>query len=146
MSQITPQILNFARHLIAHETGGIKSSETKTPNACYVCERLGPHLTNLMGTLGFRALLARSLALAAVEVPWLLTVQIAANGSFEGFNAIRAQLDPNEVLKGCVVVLAHFLRLLLALVGEDLTLQLLREVWPKLPSSENLNFIGDDKK
>ena len=135
---------DFAKRLIAYETGGNKSSGTKTPAAFHVCEKLRPHLATLMGNAGFRALLSRALALASAEVPWLRAVHVKADGSLEGLEELHAQLDPEEFAEGRVVLLAQLLGLLVAFIGEDLTLRLVREVWPKLPLND-LDFGKGDK-
>jgi hypothetical protein len=139
MNRATPKMRDFAERLIGYETRENKSSETKTPAAaCRVGEKLRPHLATLMGNVGFRALLSRALALANAEVPWLRAVHVKADGSLEGLDELGAQVDPDEIFKGCVVLLAQLLGLLVAFIGEDLTLRLVREVWPKL-SLNNLD-------
>jgi len=135
---------DLAERLIAFETRDNKSSETKTPAACLVGEKLRPHLATLMGNVGFRALLSRALALANAEVPWLRAVHVKADGSFEGLDELGAQVDPDEIFEGCVVLLAQLLGLLVAFIGEDLTLRLGREVWPKV-SLDDLDFGKGDK-
>ena len=136
---------DLSQCLIAYETRGNKSSETKTPAACLVGEKLRPHLATLMGNVGFRALLSRALALANAEVPWLRAVHVKADGSLEGLDELEAQVDPDEIFEGCVVLLAQLLGLLVAFIGENLTLRLVREVWPKL-SLNDLDFGKGDKK
>ena len=130
---------DFADRLIAYETGGNNSSVTKTPAACLVSEKLRPHLATLMGNVGFRALLSRALALANAEAPWLRAVHVNADGSYEVLDELATQVDPDEIVEGCVVLLAQLLGLLVAFIGEDLTLRLVREVWPKL-FLDNLDF------
>jgi hypothetical protein len=130
--------------LIAYETRGNKSSETKTPTACLVGEKLRPHLATLMGNVGFRALFLRALALANADVPWLRAVHVKEDGSLEGFDELEAQVHPDEIFEGCVVLLAQLLGLLVAFIGENLTLHLVREVWPKL-SLTDLDFGKGDK-
>ncbi len=144
MSRATPKMRDFAERLIGHETRKNKSSETKTPAACRVAEKLRPHLATLMGNLGFRALLSRALALANAEVPWLRAVHVNADGSLEGLGELATQVDPDEIFEGCVVLLAQLLGLLVAFIGKDLTLRLVREVWPKL-SLNNLDAGKGDK-
>jgi hypothetical protein len=97
-----------------------------------------------MGKVGFRELLSRALALANAEVPWLRAVHVKADGSFEGLDELGAQVDPDEIFEGRVVLLAQLLGLLVTFIGEDLTLRLVREVWPKL-SLNNLDFGKGDK-
>jgi hypothetical protein len=123
---------NFAARLIAYEADGKKSSETSTPVAFDVCEKLRSRLATLMGNAGFRALLARSLALGNAEVAWLRAVHVKADGSLEGLGESAAQVDPGELAEGGIVLVAQLLGLLTAFIGENLTVRLAREVWPKL--------------
>jgi hypothetical protein len=83
---------NFAERLIAYETRENKSSKTKLPAACLVGEKLRPYLAALMGTVGFRALLSRSLVLANTDVPWLRAVHVKADGSLEGLEELTRQV------------------------------------------------------
>ena len=85
-----------------------------------------------MGSAGFRALLSRSLALANAEVPWLRAVHVKSDGSLEGLDELEAQIGADDFFEGRVVVLAQLLGLLAAFIGENLTLQLMGEVWPNL--------------
>ena len=112
--------------------------------AVLVDERLRPHLSILMGKLGFRALISRALVLANAEVPWLRAVHVRTDGSLEGLDELAAQVGPEELFKGNVVLLAQFLGLLVTFVGEDLTLRLVRDVWPKLPLND-FGFGEGDK-
>jgi hypothetical protein len=139
MSRATPKIRDFAERLITYEMRGNQSSQTKTPVACLVCEKLRPHLATFMGAVGFQALLSRALVLTNAEVPWLRSVHVRADGSFEGLDELGTQVDPKEIFEGCVVLLAQLLGLLVAFIGEDLTLHLTREVWPKKPL-DNFDF------
>lgn len=123
----------FAERLIEHEAKGNKSAGSKKITAFPVCEKLRPHLATLMGNVGFRALLARSLVLAGAEVPWLRTVQVRADGSLEDPAGLAAQTDKREIAKGRIVLLTQLFGLLVAFIGEKLTLRLVHEIWPKLP-------------
>ena len=137
---------DFAGRLIAFEAKGNKSSESKSRLAFSVGEKMRPPLATLMGKAGFRALLSRALALASEEVPWLRAVHVKADGSLEGMNELEleAQVDPEEIFDGRIVLLAQLIGLLVAFIGEILTLQLVREVWPKL-SLNNLDFGKGEK-
>jgi hypothetical protein len=124
---------HFAKRLIVYKTNENKPAKTQTPAAFPVPEKLRPHLVALMGNGGFQALLSRALALAKTEVPWLRAVHVNAGGSMEGLEELHAQLDPAEFFEGRVVLLAQLLGLLVAFIGQNLTLRLVREVWPKVP-------------
>src|ERR1035437_4205235 len=97
MSRATPQMRDFAECLIAYETRGNKSSETKTPAAFPVCEKLRPHLATLMGNTGVRSLLLRALTVTREEVDSLRAVQVKADGSLEAADALEVQADPKEI-------------------------------------------------
>jgi hypothetical protein len=127
---------DFAERLIAYETRGNKSSETETSGPFLVGEKLRPQLAALMGNVGFRALLSRALALANAEVPWLREVHVNTDGSFQGLDELGAQVGPDKIFEGRVVLLAQLLGLLVTFIGELLTLRLVREVWPKLSLNE----------
>jgi hypothetical protein len=144
MSRASPQMRNFAKRIIACEANGTNSAETKTPDALNVCEKLRPPLATLMGNVGFRALLSRALALASAEVPWLRAVHVKSDGSLEGAEEIHAQLSLDAMFVGRVALLAQLLGLLVAFIGESLTLRLVREVWPKAPLHD-LVLVNENK-
>ncbi len=135
---------NFAKRLIADEARGNKPAATKTPAGFNACEKLRPNLATFMGNAGFNALLSRALALAKAEDPWLRAVHVKADGALEGAVELHAQLDPAELFEGRVVLLAQLLGLLVAFIGELLTLRLVRDVWPKLPLND-LDFGKGEK-
>lgn len=135
MNQGHQKLRDLAERLTANEMAANKSSATKIPAACLASEKLRPHLAGLMGNMGFRALLSRALALANADVPWLRAVHVKTDGSFEGFEELGTQVDPDEFFKGCAVLLTHLLGLLVAFIGEELTLRLVRQAWPELSSS-----------
>jgi hypothetical protein len=131
MSRLTPSVRDFAQRVVAYESKGNKA-KAKASAACPACERLRPHFSTLVGNAGFHALLSRALALAGADVRWLRTLRVNAAGSLEGFDKVHAQLHPAELLKGRVVLVAQLIGLLVAFIGEGLTMRLVREVWPKV--------------
>jgi len=137
MSRVTQQMRAFAQRLIAFETQRINAAGTETAAAFQVCQKLRPHLAPLMGSTGFHALLSRALALASAEVPQLRTLQVNTHGSLALVDESAGSLRPEELTEGSIVLTAQLLGLLEAFIGESLTLRILREVWPKLPSATN---------
>jgi hypothetical protein len=123
----------FARRLIDHESAENGSAGPRNPATFRSCEKLRLHLANILGNIGFHALLARALALATVEVPWLRAVKVKADGTLEGLAELQSQLNADELFEGGVVLLARLLGLLVDFIGLSLTLRLVGEVWPKLP-------------
>jgi hypothetical protein len=137
MNRATAKMRDFAERLIAHEAGGRKKSDGENSAAFAVCEQLRPHLATLMGTVGFRTLLSRALTLATGQVPWLSGVQVKADGTLGGWEELRLQLAPEEMAEGRVALLAQLLGLLVAFIGETMTVRLVREVWPQLPCNDS---------
>jgi hypothetical protein len=123
-----------------------ESSGTETPAGFPVCEKLRLHLATFLGRTGFHTLLSRSLALSMAEVPWLCAVHVRADDSLAGLEEPHAQLAPGEFYEGEVVLLAQLLGLLVAFIGEKLTLRLVSEVWPELPLNDlDLENRGQNK-
>lgn len=92
-----------------------------------------------MGDGGFRVLVTRALALATEEVPSFRAVRVNANGTLEALTGSGAQQDPPQLAEGCVVLLAQLLGLLVSFIGANLTVGLVREVWPEM-SLNNSEF------
>jgi hypothetical protein len=133
MNRATSRMRNFAGHLITHEAKASRSSGTRLPPAFRVCEKLRAPLVTLLGSAGFHALFARALALASQEVPWLRSGQVLNDGSLVGLDELPAQTPPRRFTADSAVLVAQLLGLLAAFIGEKLTLQLVRETWPRLP-------------
>jgi len=127
---------------MAHEASKNESSRTSDP-PFPVLETLRPALATLMGKAGFRGFLARALAAAGEEVRWLRAVHVKSDGSLEGLQELQAQLAPALFFEGRTVMLARLLGSLVIFIGEELTLQLVGEVWPKL-SLKDLDFGKGD--
>ena len=142
MTRASPQLREVAARLIAEETQKNKATAPNPPAVFYICEKLRPHLAALMGKAGFRAVLSRTLVVATAEAPWLREVEVNANGALEGWDKPRAQVAVKELTEGGVLLIAQLLGLLVAFIGSNLTLRLVRDVWPKL-SLEDLKFTQD---
>jgi hypothetical protein len=122
----------FAKRLIAHEAGDGKFSEPGGSAGFPVIDKLRPQLATLMGKGGFRTLLSRSLALASAKVPWLRAVHVRSDATLEGWEELQAQLHPDKFLEGRVALVAELLELMVAFIGEKLTLHLVREIWSEV--------------
>jgi hypothetical protein len=124
-------VQDFARKLLAQETDASAPLEPGMYATLRAVEKLRLHLGKLVGVSGYQALLARSLALARTEAPWLDAVQIKADGSLDGFVETALQQHPEEATEGGVILLAQLLGLLITLIGETLTLRLVADIWPE---------------
>ena len=132
MNRATPQVRDLSQRLIDYETMGNKSKREETSGAFHACEKLRPSLAALMGSMGFKALLARALAMASREDPSLRAVEVKPDGSLARLPETASRADRDQTPDSGVVLLAHLLGLLVAFIGENLMLRMVREVWPKL--------------
>jgi len=80
-----------------------------------------------------------------VEDPSLRAVEVKPDGSLARLPGVATAASREQILDGGVVLLAHLLGLLVAFIGENLTLQIVRDVWPKL-SFPNLDSKETEKK
>ena len=128
----------LSQRLIAHERRSAADAGEAARAAFLVCERLRRPLCVLAGVAGYRALLARSLALARVRFPWLSEVKIAPDAALDFPSETAALLAPGEIERGGSLLVAELLGLLSVLIGDTLTLRLVRNAWPDLqpPPSE----------
>jgi hypothetical protein len=122
-----PKTRNLAQRLLAYEAGG-NSCEANTPAAFRVSEKLRRPLSILAGATGFRSLLGRALALTKTQSHSFGAVHVKPDGSLEGLN----ELHPDEAAEAGAMIIANLLGLLVAFIGEPLTVHLVQDVWPDL--------------
>jgi hypothetical protein len=118
------QMRDLAQRLLAYESAAGKISEPTELAAFGVCERLRQPLIALAGVAGFRSLLSRALTLAKAEAPSLSAAALAADGSLQGLEELRKQVDADQAREAGIILITQLLGLLVRVVGEAVTLQL----------------------
>jgi hypothetical protein len=132
---LPPQTRDLAQRLLAYQNAAGKTSEPTEFAAFRVCERLRQPVITIAGVAGFRSLLSRALTLARAEAPGLSAVQVAADGSLQGLDAFRPQVDSNQAREAGIILITQLLGLLVRVVGEAMTLQLVTsEILPDFKS------------
>jgi hypothetical protein len=111
-------------------------------------QRLHDCLSRLVGTGGFDILLSRALVLAKREHPMLADVTATKGGLLVGLG--KPEHDAVAAEHAAAAVVAHLLELLVVLVGEELTMQLLHEVLEEASegaaASPPSNFVRKEGK
>ena len=138
MNQATPAIRDLARLLLNLEAMENEQGKLGAHATASAIAKLRWHLTKLVGLTGFEALLARALALAKKEVRWFEALHVKADATLEGFQEVSQQQSAEAIVEGSVALLGQLLGLLVTFIGEDLTLRLVRDVWPEI-QLDNLN-------
>jgi hypothetical protein len=135
---VTPAQRDLALWLLEAEMGDAREPEALLDAAERVCQKLCRRLTRLITVIGYQALLARALHLAKGEFPLLDEVRAGAtdDACFDGLRAKTKGVDPVMLRAALTTVLASVIGLLTTFIGEDLTLRLVRDVWPDAPSVE----------
>jgi len=121
---LPPQTRDLAQRLLAYENAAGKTSEPAEFAAFRVCAKLRQPLITLAGVAGFRSLLSRALTLARAEAPSLSALQVAADGSLQGLDELRPQVDADQAREAGIILITRLLGLLVRVVGEAMTLQL----------------------
>ena len=104
------------------------------------CQKLCARVARLVTTAGSEALLARALSLATIEFPFLAGVQPSpmADRCLQGLHARVEEVEPAVMRDAATAVLAGIIMLLCSFIGQDLTLGLVRDIWPDVPTDEGL--------
>ena len=132
---IPPQTRELALRLLAYQNAAGKNSEATELAAFRVCETLRQPLCALAGVAGFRSLLSRALTLARAEAPSLSAIQVAADGALQGLDKFRSQVDAEQAREAGIILITQLLGLLVRVVGEAMTLQLVTsEILPDFKS------------
>ena len=119
-----PESRHLAERLLTYEAVAGEKSEPTESAAFRVCAKLRRPLITLAGVAGFRSLLSRALTLARAEAPSLSAVQVAADGSLQGLDELRPQVDADQAREAGIILITQLLGLLVRVVGEAMTLQL----------------------
>jgi hypothetical protein len=121
-------IVSLTQNLIARELRPTDGGDAEWRAAFRVCERFREPLCVLTGLAGYRSLLSRALALARPHAPWLIAVKCGLDGALE--IPAGAADDGDAAAHGGASLVAELLGLLSTLIGDTLTLRLVRNVWP----------------
>jgi hypothetical protein len=138
---VTLEVVAAARRLLASASGEATSIEVAA-RAAGASEQLVRHLSRLLGEIGIRTLLDRSVRLASASFPWLAsatTSTITSKGSDAPAAALRTCLEsqaPDVATEAFVLVLSTLVGLLVKLIGAGLVTRVLHELWPAIVSDD----------
>jgi hypothetical protein len=146
MSQASLKMRHLAKRLSVFECRAGTASEAKVPPAFEVFEKLRAYLGTFTGSKGICELVSCALPRARAEIPWLGAVHVKADGALEGLEELGAKHNRDELFEGGIVMVAQLLGLLVAFIGQSLTLRFLREVWPEVPLDDLAISGGDENE
>jgi len=125
----------LADWLLAREVGPGGDSQTLAAATERVLQKLGPGLSRLATPSGSQALLSRALHVTRASFLFLEGVRAGAvpDNCLQGLSERTLDMDPAEVADGLQALLGILLELVVGLIGEDLTINVVRAAWPDLP-------------
>jgi hypothetical protein len=117
---------------LTREAGTDADAKALAAAALRVYETLAGQLAPLIGEGGVRALTARSLHLVQRDFPWLAEAQEPgpSEGPFAPVGVCLARQEPGVATEAAAAALATLGGLLATLIGETLTMRVLRAAWP----------------
>jgi len=131
---------HVARWLIEHEMDTLTADRDGLATAVErICQKFFKRLARVSSMAACQSLLSRAVHIPRLEFPFLEGVRV---GSEKGplVDGLRASLDGVDAVHaraGVEAVLGTFFDLLAAFVGEDITLRMLHDVWPELPTAKS---------
>lgn len=133
MIEPRPSVMRIVRAVVDAEiehSGGAHDSDL----AQRIMTRLHHQLKKVLGPAGLDVLLARALLLARRAHPLLAGITAGPGGTLAGLD--DAARDAVALQESAITIVAHFIELMVVLVGEDLAIRLLNDVWPALEEDE----------
>jgi hypothetical protein len=120
------------RRALTQEAGTDADAKALAAAALRVYDTLAGQLALLIGEGGVRALTARSLHLVRRDFPWLAEAQDPdpSEGPFAQVGSCLERQEPAIATEAAAAVLATLGGLLATLIGETLTMRVLRAAWP----------------
>lgn len=142
------EMRDLASQLLTYEAAGGNASEPPESATLRVYEKLRKSIGELAGTAGFQALAVRALTLAKSEGSILGSVRVATDGNLEGMSEVESPniIAKNRVHESGVVLISRLLGLLLIFLGEALTINLIRDIWPDAALDDAVLRTGEKRE
>ena len=123
----------LALKVLSQHAGSATGAEALAAAARRAYDDLARVSAPLIGQVGVEALTGRALHLAQREYPWLVQTDEPeqADGPFTHLIVCLERQDPAVATEAAGTVFATLTGLLVTLIGEPLTVGLLRKAWPE---------------
>jgi hypothetical protein len=138
LSLVGPAHREVARWLIEHELGAVTADQDGLATVVErICQKFFKRLGRVTSLAACQSLLSRALHIPRLEFAFLEGARTGSEAEplVEGLRESLVGVDAVHARAGAEAVLGTFFDLLAAFIGAELTLRMLREVWPELPVS-----------
>ena len=136
MANLPAEAVEVARRVLEHEADGSDPAD-RAQAVQTVFLTLGDHMRDLLGSRGVLTLIGRALNLARRQHRGLADVTLGTEmpATFTGLPEALARETPEKAAEVGSAILAHFINLLIILLGHELAMQPVRKLWPHALSS-----------
>lgn len=126
----TERVRELAKYLVAFES--CIASPPRTPGILEfrIFARLCKPFAAISGNQGLQPLLVRALESAHLDYPWLETARVSLDGEVQGLGSLGQSLSEGAAAAGELAMIASLVELLRTFLGDGVTMQLLRSIWP----------------
>jgi hypothetical protein len=138
MAQRSSAATEVARGFWARDVVDVSAPEEVTAEAERIFAQLQAGLARWVGSAGYRTLVDRALELTLPEHPALGKISCDGNGREEIAAAVRAH-GPAEVTSAIVALVAMVIVLLGRIVGEEMAVELVKQVGTPSPRRASNN-------
>lgn len=125
---ITNIVERLSTHLYAFQSC-VAAPQANGPRF-HVIEELCGKIAAVNGNTSLQALLSRALFAIRSDFPWIRSATASPHGMLEGLEAVQPTPDPEEVMQCELAILGSLIELLRSFLGNGITVQLLRSLWP----------------
>ena len=125
---ITDVVEQLSIHLYAFESC-VANPQTIEPKFRAI-EQLCGRIASVNGNTGLQTLLSRALVATRSDFPWIRSASASGHGTLEGLDRVQPVPDPEEAMRCELAILGSLIELLRSFLGDGITLQLLRSLWP----------------
>ena len=126
---ITEVVGQLSHHLYAFQSCVASLHDPADAPQFRVIEQLCGKIAEVHGNTSLEALLSRALVATRADFPWLRSAKASKSGELVGLEQIYPP-DPEQAMRGELAVLSSLIELLRSFLGDSVTLQLLRTLWP----------------
>ncbi|MGI4757673.1 MAG: hypothetical protein ACRYGF_12590 [Janthinobacterium lividum] len=127
---VTNIVKDLATHLFAFQACVASVPDADGSPQFRVLDKLCEHFAVMGGSHGLHSMLSRALLAHVSEFPWLRFARASPSGTVAGLTEIPQPPSPQEAARAELAVLGSLVELLRCFVGDVVTLQFLRTIWP----------------
>ncbi|HEV2620113.1 MAG TPA: hypothetical protein VGU23_09285 [Acidobacteriaceae bacterium] len=127
---VTGVVQQLTLHLLAFQACVAAIPDSDGTPQFRVVEQLCTRVAEMSGSTGLQIMLTRALRATHADFPWLGSVNASNSGAVQGLDRVQPPPNLHEAMRCEMAILGSLIELLRSFLGDGVTLQLLRSLWP----------------